>query len=74
MQRRAHPSRSVFVAPLGQVLPGGIRQPSQGEGVIQIKPEAGVDTGDFYSLRGCGRQRLGMTPTVLEVEGADHVR
>ena len=74
MQRRAHPSRPVFVASPGQAPPGGIRQPSQGEGVIQVKPEAGVDTGDFYSLRGCGRQRPGMTPAVLEVKGADHVR
>ncbi|SVA44840.1 uncharacterized protein METZ01_LOCUS97694, partial [marine metagenome] len=55
------------------VPPGSVRQPSQGEGVIQVKPEAGVEAGGFPSLRGRGCQRLGMAPAVLEVEGAEEV-
>ena len=62
------------MAPLGQAPPGGIRQPSQGEGVIQVKPAAGFDTGYLGSLRGRGRQCPGMTPGMLEVKGADQMR
>lgn len=53
--------------------PGSVRQPSQCEGVIQVKPEAGVEAGGCLSLRGRGCQCLGMAPAVLELEGAEQV-
>ena len=73
VQRCVHPRRPALVAPLGQVPPSGVRQPSQGEGVIQVKSEAGVEASGFRGLRGRGCQRLGMAPAVLEVEGAAQV-